>query len=611
MLSLTAFAADMDDLAAVYEKSGELRSASFEMTLSVEKNKPLDIIGQMPDQGEDMPYSLQLLAESVLDTKIQLNGSYSISEDYKKMLAELTVVCDAPIVVNEDMKLAAWTRYGIWFEYDITDLQAPVYRTIIKSPFSNKYYITDMSGYYAENPDAAKLLDKTTIKELMDRMIEAVKDNAEVTRKDDTYTVTFNSESAQNYIRTVFSAANDVMQKNMPEDIADSMFDDSIEDFFDKVDIFGKDGIVITLNTDKDGYITAATENCNIAFNVYDALKTFDKSTEGLDRAKADIDLTVKAECSYSEHNTAKPVLPELNENNSRTTDINDYQYYDGIERWTHHVGNEPPVIKNDIVYFPYEAMADQIGLDLKTEVKGDVITVSSGEGYRVDITGNEVTLFGDTDTFDTVPIISENETMYCCDDMLWYFGLSSYGVQFDIKSGTLKYEFWYRGLPEDHSDDDYDISEEEDYNYYMNRRYYIINSDRALYMANGTAYLPIYDLLESISEGDYSFDNNGFIYTAKYENSLGIITASVYEGDSFVTVNNKRIDLPYAAETVDGVLRVPVSFAESIGLDINGINLNKYVTGSSFYFELSGAEDDTDDYYNDTARNWFYDLMF
>lgn len=612
MLSLTAFAADADDLAAVYEKNGELRSASFEVTLSADTNKPLDILSQIPDEGGVMPYSPQLLAESLFDTKIQLNGSYSISEDYKKMLAEITMVCDAPIVVNEDMKIAAWTRYGMWLEYDLTDPQAPVYRTIIKSPFSRQYTVTDMSGYYAEHPDTLNILYKDNIKELRDKSIKALTDNAKVTKKNDSYTISFNSESAQNYIKTVFSMAEDVMQQNMPEGITADKFYDSIAEFFDKVNVFGKDGIVVTLNTNKDGYITTASENINIAFNVYDAIKAFDKSTEGLDRAKADIDLTIKADCKYSEHNSAKPVLPEINDDNSMTINTNDYQDfgYDGIDKWEDHAGNEPLLIKDNIIYFPYEAMAEQIGLDVKTEVNGDSITVSIGDSYNVDINGNEVTLFGETEAFDFAPVISENGTWYCSNGFLWYVRMDSYEPEYDVKTGTLKYEFWYCGLPEDHSNTEEDM---DDYSY-KDRRYYSIYSDRALYMANGTAYLPIYDLLESVSPGEYSFDNNGFIYTARYENPLGISTASVYEGDSFVTVNSKRIDIPFAAENVDGVLRVPVSFAESIGLEISNIYMDANAMGSSFYFEVRGAEDGSadDEYYgSDTPVNWFYGLMF
>ena len=618
LMSVTAFASDAEDLAAMLDKSGELHSASVEMKIKTDLNKPLDIISQIPNsESEYSDINPQMMVESFIGTEMKINCAYSASEDYKKLLAEVYVEFDAPIQINENLKINAWSKTGMWIDYDFTDVENPVYRVIRKSPTDKKYDIINMSGYFKENPDKLPAINADAIKEQQKKAKDALLNNAEITKADGVYTIKLTDETAKDYIKDVMALAKEFMPVDTETDSTMSQ----LLGFFERVNIFGKDGITITVTPDKSGYIESETTDMHINMNVYDAITEFGGKTTGLDRDKAEIDLTVKAACKYANHNSAKPDLPEITDENSNVIEYSNdnYSSYDanGIELWAWYDGEEPVILKDNTAYFPYEDMARQIGLDLRTEVMDDTITISSGESYHVDVKGNEVTLYGDTQERGHTPVISENGRWYCSDGFLWYLGMnSSYSLEYDIESNSIKYEFWYIGLPEDWSTDtDTDYEEYNPYEYYENKVYYSVYSDRSLYLANDTAYVPIYDLLYEIAPGEYTFKENGFEYKAGWKNALGIDTASVYLGDKFVTVNGEQKELPYEAVDIDGVIRVPITFADRIGLNTNSIRFSAYGSYTNFYFRRNDADEpDYDDYdyygYND-YDNWFYSLMY
>ena len=616
LMSVTAFASDADDLAALFDKSGELHSASVELTLKTDINKPLDIISQIPDsENEYTDINPQMIVESLIGTEMKMNCTYSASEDYNKLLADMSLEFDAPIQINENLKISAWTKIGMWVDYDFTDKENPVYRTIVKDPITKKYTVTDMSEYFKENSDKLPVLNADTMKEQQKKAKEALLNNAEITKANGVYTVKFTDETAKGYIKDVMSLAKEFM----PEDTDIDGTISQISDFFERVNIFGDNGITMTISKNDAGYIADETTDMHINMNVYDTITEFGGSTKGLDRDKANIDLTFKAECKYTNHNSATPVLPEITDENSYIIDYgnryDDYRYDDnGIARWIWYDGEEPVIWKDNVAYFPYEDMARKIGMDLKTEAKDDIITISKGESYHVDVKGNEVTLHGDTEERGHTPVISENGHWYCSDGFLWYLGMNSY-LTYDIESNNIKYEFWYIGLPKDWSIDeeaDTDMYYKE-YNPYENKRYYYVGSDRALYLANETAYMPIYDLLNEISPGEYTFRGDGFEYTAGWKNALGIDTVSVYTGEKFVVVNGEQKELPYEAVDIDGVIRVPIAFADKIGLDIESIDLNAYGTYTDFEFRRRDVDEDDYDYYGygRDYDNWFYSLMY
>ncbi|MCH5211680.1 MAG: hypothetical protein J1G06_01560 [Oscillospiraceae bacterium] len=612
LMSVTAFASDADDLAAMFDKSGELRSASVELTLKTDINKPLDIISQIPNsESEYSTINPQMMVESLIGTEMKLNCTYSVSEDYNKMLAEVYMEFDAPIQLNENLRISAWTKIGTWVEYDLTDKKNPVYRVIRKSPTGKKYDVIDMSGYFKENPDDLPAINADVIKEQQKKAKDALLNNAEITKADGVYTIRLTDETAKNYIKDVMSMAKEFM----PGDTETDSIMSQLLGFFERVNIFGKDGITITVTPNKAGYIDAETTDMHINMNVYDAITEFGGSTKGLDRDKAEIDLTVKAACKYTNHNSAKPVLPEITDENSNVIEYgdDDYSYNDIVPALGRAYRGEKPVILDNIAYFPYEDMAGQIGMDLKTEVKEDTIVVSIGESYHVDVKGNEVTLYGDTEDRGLTPVISENGQWYCSRDFLWDLGMHSSDLWYDTESNSIKYTFWYDGLPEDWSTDIDTDTDYEEYNPYKDRTYYYVYSDRALYLANDTAYVPIYDLLYEISPGEYTFRENGFEYTAEWENSLGINTVSVYTGDKFVTVNGEQKELPYEAVDIDGVIRVPVAFADKIGLETNSISFNAYGAYSYFGFHRRPVNETGSDAYKYSYNdydNWFYSLM-
>jgi len=133
---------------------------------------------------------------------------------------------------------------------------------------------------------------------------------------------------------------------------------------------------------------------------------------------------------------------------------------------------------------------------------------------------------------------------------------------------------------------------------YYL---YFYISSDQMLYMKDERIYIPAYDLFAELTEGNFTFEENLMTFTATDggANPLGIQTLSVASGDDFVTVNGEQILLDAPAEEINQVLRIPVSFAEYFGFDIDSIRA--YGDSSHFTFSMKNPG-----YQQEDDRLWY-----
>ena len=141
---------------------------------------------------------------------------------------------------------------------------------------------------------------------------------------------------------------------------------------------------------------------------------------------------------------------------------------------------------------------------------------------------------------------------------------------------------------------------------------YYFL-SDRVPYVDDDVVYMPAYDFFAKLFDGEFSFDGDLMTYTASDENSFGIKSISVCTGDDFVTVDGEKIKLEKAATIVDDVIRIPVSFADELGLKTNYISANSYGSYSSSSYSFSKDNPDyvpNENSYESKYDNWFYDLF-
>lgn len=111
------------------------------------------------------------------------------------------------------------------------------------------------------------------------------------------------------------------------------------------------------------------------------------------------------------------------------------------------------------------------------------------------------------------------------------------------------------------------------------------VYSDRLPHMENGELFVPLYDLLIEMYDGEFAFTENGMEYTATSENDYGITKVSVSVGDNFVTVDDEKIEFGNTVVREDGIIRVPISFTEALGFEIDWITVDN--SGTTYTFTM------------------------
>ena len=590
MLSSTAFADTASELAQIFAKTAEMTSYSGEATLSAQMNKPLEILDTIPVDDET-DIDPELIVNSLLNAETKMKYTYSASEDYKKLDMAMSMEFSMPVEFNESFKLDAWTKLGMWINYDVTDEENPVYKIIYKIPFMKKYQVMDMSSQASE---LMPVLDKEIIKELSEKAVDALTQNAQVTKNQNEYTVKLDNDGAKNYIVEIFKASKEMIPDASEAGVIDQMIV-TVEDLFSKTELLGKNGITMKLTKNSQGYITAQLEELHLSFNIFDILEAYSMSTNGLDREKAFVDITFKASTKISDINKAKVTMPELNEENSSTQLLGQSMGY-------HKFLNESPVFKDNEIYYPLESIAKLTGNELVIKADGETTSITYPNGTTAVITDTAVTIDG-AETKGTA-LITEDGKLYCTELLLYPMNISYISADYNIN--TNKFSLSFTVEPE-YEEPDYI---EDDYEFISPTIYCYVYSQQLPYMANDEIYLPICDLLASMFEGEFTFNGDYVEYNASGENVYGISKVSVNVGDKFVTIDGKKTELTNEIINVSNVIRVPLSFTKQLGFTLNGIHIGSGY--SDYYLEMANPEYIKEAVSEETINegNWFENLF-
>ncbi len=596
IMTTTVFANAADALVTALEKSQELTSANVQMVFETELNKPLEILDTIPMEADEYTdINPRMIIESLIESTMMINCSYSASEDYKKMSMAMSMEFDVPVSLNADFKLAAWTKLGMWMEYDITDTENPVCKVIYKIPFMKKYMVLDMSEYYKNNPDMLTVIDKENIKNLNKKAMDALMSNATVSKTSGGYTIKLTDEGAKKYYIECMKLAKDVIPS---DNVAYSEFENilsAIEYFCEKVTVFGKDGLTMSVSVNPSGFITAEAVDMHISMNVYDILTAYSKNTKGLEREKAFVDMTAKTSVKITNHNKEKVEMPVLTDENSELERYLAYPTYSSYYNYS----QEPPLLVNDSIYYPIEAMAAQCGMTVE---KGDnSITVTDGDNV-VAIEGDKI----NGEEFETAAplLINENDKLYCLEDALYPLGINIGSMSYDMDKKQIEFTFFYE-KPEQYEEEiTYEEPEEDVEEYipmYLDYSFYL---DRLPLEKNGVVYMPVYEFVGALYNGQFEFGTNSITYSADGENDFGIQAISAKTGDKFVTVNGEARSLDAPVEEKEGVIYIPIAFADSLGLEYGFDVHYSQVSGSSTWFNFNRKNPD----YNGEEYYDFYE---
>lgn len=555
LMSTTVFASTAEEIAELYEKSTLLRSASAKLVMETELNKPLDIFDTIPQENmsDEADIDFKLLFESLTEAETIMEVDTYVSEDYKKMQIAMSMEYDIPLQLNSEFTIAAWTKLGMWMDLDITDENNPVAKLIYKIPFMKKYMVMDMSEYYKSNPEKISVLDKEKIKEINNKTVEVLTKNADISKKGSEYTLKFTDKTAKQYILDCLNLADEIIPQ---ETVSNKEFDDmvsAVKDFCDNITVFGQDGLTIKFKKNSSGYITAEDTKAHLCLNVYDILTHFSRNTNGLEREDAFIDMTFKTAMTVTDHNKVTPDLPVITEDNSET-----YPATGGISESTEY-NNAPsaPIFKNNMVYYPVEEMAFQC--DLEPEFDGNALTLRKGD-FSVTVSNDE---------FQTPEIIMEDAGVYCTEDVLSRFSMYVYAVKYVFDENIFTFSYYHYTpvmeeaseiIEEEPSEDNYvnDVTPTLGYYFYINR---------LPYEKDGITYMPVYEFVKNLFDGEFLFSSGALVYSAKSENVFNIKTIATRKGYKYVLVNEKEMPIEAAVEEIGGVLYIPISFAKSIGL--------------------------------------------
>lgn len=553
LMSTTVFASTAEEIAELYEKSMLLRSASAEMVMETELNKPLDILDTIPqeDISDEADIDLKMIVESLTEAKTTMKYDTYISEDYKKMQLAMSMEYDIPIQMNSEFALAAWTKLGMWMDLDVTDENNPVVKIIYKIPFMKKYMVMDMSENYKSSPEMLAVFDKDKLKEINDKAVEILTQNAEISKRGNEYTLKFTDETAKQYIYDILNLSAQIMPEETASDEEFTEMISVVKEFCDNITVFGQNGLTMKFTKNSSGYITAEEVDAHISINVYDILTRFSTSTAGLDRDKAFIDMTFKTAATVTDHNKVTPVLPVITEDNSEIVPV-----IGGIDIEGGLYNNAPsaPIFKDNIVYYPVEEMALQCGLEQAFD--GTKLTLKDGD--------NVFTV--SNDEFEIPEIIMEDAGVYCTENVLNRFNMYVYSVRyvFDENSFTFSYRY-EKPIIEEETEI---VEEWSDDDYVLPTLWYYFYLDRMPYEKDGVTYMPVYEFVKELFDGEFLFGQGALVYSAEAENVFGIKTIAARKGYDYLIVNEKEIPLEAAVEEKNGVLYIPVSFAKSIGLN-------------------------------------------
>jgi len=564
ILSTTAFAAgDVESFKNILY-ANTVYSGAGNSKLSVTFNKPLEIFDYIPEASEETEIDFNSMLEGLSNASFEMNYSMNMSSDAKQMKLAAEFITDTPIVLNDSLKISAWAKFGVWMDYDFTDAENPAFKMFFKMPFYRNYVGVDMSEYFAEHPEDIAEFEEMFSKELRQKAFEAYEDNANIKRSGNTYTVTFDSDSAEQYILDILSVSQEVAAESDDSKTVDEIYA-GIAEFFEKNDIFADDAITLKVKVDSKNNITMQDMKIHFAFNVYDMLVANEMSTTGLEREGAYIDFTVNSTDTI-DRSVKEVVFPELTEENSEMEIFDNDMYISDSAYFTVY---EMPLFENESMYFSAEETLNGCGIDMSTDNNSvNIFHDGADQVISFEVGSDKIYVSGQEIKYDYPVCIEKDGKLYLDTFFLEELGINIYGG-YDIEENAFYYTVSYY-YPEAIMPEVEEIPEILNYGFVI---------ERFPYIKDNVYYIPAYEFFASLYDGQFSFDNGLMTYTADKANDLGIYTMSVKDGDRFVSVNGEQKEISVPVENVGGVLNIPMNFATQLGLTADTYMYTTYDT--------------------------------
>lgn len=357
----------------------EYRSLEGTMAMSAKLNKPLDVLSYIPTGGIENHVDIQRLVESALKSTSEYSCKAVTDLDKKQIRLEMSGKSNMPFEINKNLEVSVDARDGLWLDLDLSNPETPTYQMIMQSPLFEKYMYLDMtediysakptaasavsiiggadgptSIYVAEEDEAASasmaeyspadmlsaILDRDAYTALQEKNIELTAENASVSKKGNTVTVSFTDKGFKRYFAGLLSESYSMMGLNVSDlfGITDNAEAEDILKKLYELPIFNeKEAYTAVYHLDSRGYIKSAETTLNINTCLYDLIPLVTgEAVDELPRERSYLDLSLYTDIQYSKLNTSLSIkMPELTEENSfnpmhmSSEEIADESYFD------------------------------------------------------------------------------------------------------------------------------------------------------------------------------------------------------------------------------------------------------------------------------------------
>lgn len=567
MMSTTVLADTAEDVRKLLIKQATFNSFTSKTVFNIDVNEPLKILDYMPDdEYSNIDYALML--NDMADAEITVNCAYNVSEDYKELQMAMDCEFDIPVHINDSFKLDAWAKIGMWYNYDVTDAENPVFEIIVRTPLDSSYLVGDLAKEY--KTDLSSLMNADTVKNTAEAMADAITKNASITKTSKGYNIKFDNNGFSGLINDWMSIVGEYLTDDEKKEFESAMHE--LGNVFSGISFLGKNGMTASVTKNSKGELTACIEELHVDFNVYDMLEAAGESTDGIEREKAQIDLTLRAVTEISGINSTRVTLPQLTPENT----VSMFEGHSDV----YYTADNPPLFRNDKIYYPVDEAIEFTGIDAQ-------------------INGNKVTL-GET-VFES-DIISVEDNIYATKDVLDFIGINYSGVRYDTVEERFVCDFEYYPIEPDSSDEWDDAEYEPEHENSSTHTVIEFDIERVLCSYNDIAYMPVYEFLSGLYTGEFTYGYKSLTYTATTENEFGIKTVSVRDGDRFVTVDGVKFDVEAPVKEVNGILNIPISFADTCGYD-GYVQTTYYTDGNaytSYFFKQKEESETIEEVYED-----------
>ena len=357
LFSTTASASELYDFAT-------MKNYEAEIDLIVKLDDPLEFLDKIPDIEEVYNYiDLDALIDSLLSSQINFQIKGNISEDFTKCQASIVLNSVNPVVFNKNAKITGEFVFGYWIDGDFSDMENPKLNAIVQSPFMNKYLTIDIIELIKNDEETysnlksclRKVYNKEYIEETAKTIIGIVEKNATITKRNNTLTVNFDKDSANQYVYDMFEWAFKNIASYEEELFSveqQTLTEETLEEI-KSLSFFGDEGIKAQLVFDRSGKITSSSVVTDFDVNLYTFFEFLFYDMGEISEDECQVSLKLTENATYKSVGRAKVDYPKLNSENSVTFEeifgIPDFDDSDDYEYTPYYIYlNSPYVVYKD-----------------------------------------------------------------------------------------------------------------------------------------------------------------------------------------------------------------------------------------------------------------------